>query len=290
MSPVSPRPPVPGAPLRALTYLAPGVPLELFELVCEHLGRRLSREVRLESESRSSGPMHGERDPFAEGGADIGFLCSPSYLYLSSRPEPSVALVPAAFVFRDERAGGRAVYFSEATVRADHPARCFADLEGTVWGYNDDCSLSGYFAALQKLAELGCEGGFFGRRVHTGSHHASIEALLAGTIDCAAIDSTVLTRLSRERPDVHARLRVVDSWGPFPVPPIVARRALGAELVGRIAGALLELGSEPGQAQRLARHGFERCAPTDESAYAEERRALCALGQIPGPLPEDHLS
>ena len=140
--------------LRAITYLAPGIPLRFFELVAEYLARELGCETTLDSEVSSSGPMQGDHDPFAAEEADIGFLCSPSFLYLRSRPTPSVDLVPAGFVFSDERHGGaEAVYYSDVVVRADHAARCFDDLEGATWGYNDECSLSGYFATLQRLRE-----------------------------------------------------------------------------------------------------------------------------------------
>jgi phosphonate transport system substrate-binding protein len=267
--------------LVALTYLAPGIPLEFFQLVTDHLARALGCQIQLETESRISGPMHGEPDPFAEGRADIGFLCAPSYLYLRSQGRPSIELVPAGFVFRDERAAGEAVYFSEVVVRPDHHAQGFGDLAGSTWGYNDECSLSGYFAALQELAELGRSETYFGRSVCTGSHDASIESILNGAIDGAAIDSTVLARAKRERPELERRLRVLDSWGPFPIQPVVVRSALGGAWLARIADALLDLHSVHRSGKRLSELGLERCVPIDDAAYAEERRALCALGQIP---------
>lgn len=267
--------------LRAITFLAPGIPIEFFEWVADLIARKLGCAIDLESESRTSGPMHGAADPFADGRADIGFLCSPSYLWLRAQALPSVELVPAGFVFHDPRAGGQPVYFSEVVVRADHPAQEFGDLAGGVWGYNDECSLSGYFAALQKLSELGCNGGFFRERVHTGSHHASIDATLAGAIDGAAIDSIVLASLRRERSGLTDRLRVLDSWGPFPIQPVVVSSALGPAWAARIAEAMLGLPRAGEHARRLAEFGLERCVPIDDAAYAEERRALCALGQIP---------
>ena len=266
--------------LRALTYLTPGIPLEFFQIITAHVARSLGCEFQLEAESRVSGPMHGDFDPFAEGRADFGFLCSPSYLYLRSQERPSIQLVPAAFVFRDERAAGKPVYFSDVVVRADHPSRTFGDLAGSRWGYNDNCSLSGYFATMQKLAEIGCADDYFEHTIHTGSHEASLEAILSGAIDGAAIDSTVLARARRERPQLETKLRILDSWGPFPIQPVVVRSELGENWATRIAEALLELQTSPGDS-RLADFGLDRCVPIDDSAYAQERSALLALGQIP---------
>lgn len=268
-------------PLRALTYLAPSLPLALFEHVCAWLARALGCEVQLASDGRISGPMQGDHDPFADGTADLGFVCSPSYLWLLAQPEPSIELVPAAFVFRDPRHRGAPVYFSDVVVRADHAARSFADLAGCTWGFNDECSLSGYFATLQKLHEIGCQGEFFGRRVRTGSHLASLELLLDGTIEGAAIDSTVLAHAYRLRPELARRLRIVDGWGPFPIQPIVARRALGPERIARIASALIALSSAPSAMAPLGRIGFAGCVPIDDAAYERERRALRELGRLP---------
>ncbi|MFT5050671.1 MAG: phosphonate transport system substrate-binding protein [Chlamydiales bacterium] len=261
--------------LRALTYLAPGIPREFFELVTAHLSAALGLQIQLDADCRSSGPMHGDPDPFAEGRADIGFLCSPSYLYLQGQKRPSVELVPAGFVFADARHAGEPLYFSEVVVRKDHHAQCFSDLDGAVWGYNDECSLSGYFSTLQELATRGRDKGFFGRWVKTGSHLTSIESTLAGSIDGAAIDSVALSILMRERPDLRERLRIVESFGPFPIQPVVLGSGLARSLKQCIAHALLELG--PDMSTRLSRFGLERCLPIDDRAYEEERRALASL-------------
>jgi len=263
------------AQLVALTYLAPGIPLGFFECVTQHLSKVLGRAIALESEGRSSGPMHGHDDPFGEGRADIGFLCSPSYLYLRAQAEPSVELVPAGFSFCDPRAQGEPVYFSDVVVRDDHGAQDFADLAGGVWGFNDDCSLSGHFATRQKLAESGSDERFFARYVQTGSHHASLAAVVDGSIDGAAIDSTVLTLLRRERSPALERVRVIESWGPFPIQPVVVRAGLGADWARRVADALLDL---PRAA--LETYGLDGCVPIDDDAYAQERAALCALGEL----------
>jgi phosphonate transport system substrate-binding protein len=264
-------------PLQALTYLAPSLPIELFALVCDRIGAALGREIHLRSEDRHSGPMHREHDPFASGEVDIGFLCSPSYVYLRSVVPASVGLVPAAPVFDDERLEGRPQYFSEVMVRADDDAASFVDLEGRVWGFNDTCSLSGYINTCNKLRELGQGDDFFERQVDTGSHLRSMEALLSGQIDGASIDSNVLARLHLDSPEIRSRLKVVESWGPFPIQPLVIRAELAEELAGPIAQALLELDRSSRVARRLAALGVRGFAPVSADDYEEE---LCALREL----------
>lgn len=268
-----------GSPLRALTYLAPGLPIELFEIIADAIATELGRPVVLESDDRHSGPMHSHHDPFAAGEVDLGFLCSPSYIHLRSLEAPSVILVPAGLVFEDERTHGRPRYFSDVVVRTSHVAECFGDLEGCIWGYNDPCSLSGYLSARQRLGELGRGEDYFARQVETGSHLRSIEAILQRDIDAASIDSNVLQRLFAENPALEDSLRVVESLGPFPIQPVVIRAEL-ADLVDPICDALLAIAQSPGRRRRLQSLGVRGFADVAMADYEGECEELRALGLI----------
>src|SRR5213593_3815769 len=112
--------------LRVLTYLAPSIPLGLFELVVERLRRVLGVGATLRAEARHSGPPPDIPDPFSADEADHAFLCSPSFGWLSGmRPSP-IELVPAAPVFLEPRTAGRPVYFSDVIV---HPGVASASFE-----------------------------------------------------------------------------------------------------------------------------------------------------------------
>lgn len=278
----------PGAPTRArvaargklrlLTYLAPGLPLGLFEGIAAHLAGTLGVAATVASDPTRSAPEPDGLDPFTTGRADLGFLCAPGYLWLAERKPPPVRLVPAAFVFDDPRAEGRPVYHADLVVRRESPARSLADLAGARWVYNDACSLSGYFSVLGALAELGVPPDFFGSARAIGSHHAALRAIEAGEADCAAIDSSTLW-LERGR-GAARDVRVVQSFGPFPVQPIVARADLDPEPLRALPEALLAMHeSEPGRAA-LRSAGVLRLAPISPEAYALERSHLArALAQ-----------
>ncbi len=266
-------------PLRAITYLAPGIPFEFFEHVTRYLSRAVGRGSTLESDERISGPMHAEHDPFSIGRADLGFLCSPSYLYLRALPEPSVELVPVGFVFRDPRNQGLPHYFSDVIVRADRDVSRLEELRDGIFGFNDTCSLSGYFAARKELAFRGQTNGFFKAELCTGSHAASIRAVLAGEVDLAAIDSNVLALAERGFPRLRERLRVIESWGPHPIQPIVLSTT-STELGPSLRAALLAMPEDPEVGPVLYRFGLERCVPIDDTLYADERTALEELGQL----------
>ena len=257
------------APLRLLSYLAPSLPDELFELIASELARRTGGPVSLDFERRVSGPTP-EDDPFREERADLAFVCAPSYPLLREAGSP-VALLPAAPVFADPRAQGRPVYFSDVVVSAGHPARRFEELSGAIWCYNDRRSRSGWQNMLARLADLGHAGGpeaFFGTLVQSGAHVRSLEMVAAGEADAAAIDSNTLWLALDRDPAIGARFRVVESWGPMPIQPVLAHARLEADRRARIGAALLSLHEEDSVRSRLARFGVTRFARVEEASYS----------------------
>ena len=256
-----------------MSYLSPGIPRAYFEAVVDHVRQELGQRASLAVESRVSGPVRGAADPFSRGEADVGFMCAPAFFWLRELEDPPVELLLAAPVFRDDRASGRPVYFSELVVRSDSPASSFLDLRGRSWAYNDPCSLSGYYNLLKKLAEIE-DGKFFGRTYCSGSHLNSMEMVVRGEVDAAIIDSNVLRIKLRSAPELGERLRVIETWGPFPIQPVVFRSGLRSGLKSRLRASLLSIGETTRLPPALAEFGLERFAPVTHEHYALEERAL----------------
>ena len=265
--------------LRFITYLSPGIPRAFFEAITDHVRRTLGCErTSLRVETRVSGPERGSEDPFSEDEADVGFMCSPSFIWLRELRPPPVELLGVAPVFRDERNAGRPVYFCDVVVRREGPVRSFADLRGSSWAYNDACSLSGYYSLLGRLAEAGEDERFFGHMLCSGSHLNSIEAVVGGGADAAAIDSNVLGMRLREDPDLLDGLRVIESWGPFPIQPVVVRSALRPELKDALRASLLAVDADSRTRRSLSKFGLEGFAPVREEDYSPALLARRASG------------
>jgi ABC-type phosphate/phosphonate transport system substrate-binding protein len=259
--------------IRFITYLSPSIPLELFEAIVEHVQRTLGCErTSLRTEARVSGPQRGSVDPFSGDEADVGFMCLPSFVWLRELRPPPAELLGVAPVFEDARASGRPVYFCDVVVRRDAPVRSFAELRGGSWAYNDLCSLSGYYSLLNRLVEAGEDEGFFGRMVRSGSHLRSIEAIVRGEADAAAIDSNVLSLRFREDPDLRERLRVIEAWGPFPIQPVVVRSALQPELKEGLRTSLLAVSADPRTRRAVSGFGLKGFVPVTDEDYAPGSR------------------
>lgn len=263
--------------LRFVTYLSPSIPRGFFEAVVDHARRALRYErVSLRMETRVSGPERGAEDPFSRGEADVGFMCSPSFVWLRERRPPPVELLGVAPVFEDARISGRPIYFCDVVVRRGGEIRSFAELRGRSWAYNDACSLSGYYSLLKRLEELGANIRFFGHMFGSGSHLRSMEAVASGEADAAAIDSNVLRIQLHEDPALRERLRVIESWGPFPIQPVVVRSALHPEVKERLRASLLAADADPRTRRALSGFGLRHFVPVSHEDYAPDKVALDA--------------
>jgi ABC-type phosphate/phosphonate transport system substrate-binding protein len=206
------------------------------------VGKIVARAVGAEPEPLSE-PGLGRLEGILEGSSPaLVFLCGLPYTRLRDRDlpvEPIAAPVP--------RGADGPVYSSALVVRSELGERSAAELGGCLFGYNGGDSLSGWV-----LPRSGFPESLFERTTPTGSHRRSVELLLAGEIDAAAIDSILLALEARADPHVAA-LPVIAHAGPAPSPPVVlangsraladaARRALRGLADTDAGRAALELG------------------------------------------------
>lgn len=247
-------------PLVFATYLAPNI-LPVYRLIAGAVGKRLGIETRFVVGTSFSQLVSGE--------VDIAFICGLPYVRFAEHLEPLVAPVLAG-----DRYDGQPFYFSDVIVRRDSPFQSFADLRGASWSFNDPDSHSGYLVTLIRLLDLGVTNQFFGRVVDAGWHQVSIELVACGAVDASAVDSHVLALELRNRPELQTRLRVIDSFGPSPVQPVVARRALDTRLRQQVREALLSLSGDG-----LSKGLVERLAPITDGWYDPIRSMLARVNR-----------
>jgi phosphonate transport system substrate-binding protein len=175
------------------------------------------------------------------GQADLGVVCGLQYVQSVDRGDvPGIELL-AAPVMRGPRYANLPIYFSEVVVRKDHTARSLSDLRGATWAYNEATSHSGFAITRYVLARRGERAGFFGRVIASGAHLRSLQLLLKGAIDATAIDSTVLEQELRVRPALTDRIRVIETLGPSPIPPLVMSRSLPDSVRNALRSAVLSM-------------------------------------------------
>ena len=248
----------------------------LFETLAAHLGSALDRDVELVFDASRSGPRPGERDALDTAGVDVAFMCATSYVWLTGGPTAEVDLVGAAWAPLDPRAAGRAVYFGDVLAAVDGP-RSLQGLAGRRVAYNDDVSLSGYHSLRLALRSADVDLDRV-ELVRSGSHLRSLELLVSGAVDAAALDSNVWRRRRREAPGVMGELRAIAVLGPHPVQPVVARAALAPELRDGMRAALLAAHADIRVAHALAAAELARFVSVSDDDYSSLRAQLAGLG------------
>lgn len=209
------------------------------------------------------------------GQIQIGWMCGYPYVQTIAKPEPPVELL-ALPVFAAERYENRPVYFSDVIVRRDSRFTHFEDLRGATWAYNEVGSQSGYHIARYKLAQLRANGDFFSKIISSGGHLRSLQMVLAGEADSAAIDSTVMDAALRDDPDLVNQIRIVEALGPSPVPPWVIHKSVPAPLRQSIRQALTQMHLNPAGQEILAVGQMVRFETAVDSHYDPIRHMLQA--------------
>ena len=224
-----------GAPLRFATFLAPNM-LPVYRFLADRIAHRLGRPVEL--------VVGRSFDQFEHGEADFGVICGLPYVWLADRRPPPVEPL-AAPVLAGARYAGRPIYYSDVIVRHDSPITCLEELEGRSWAYNEPASHSGHTVTLYSLVRMGARPGFLGRVVEAGFHQRAIRLVATGAVDAAAIDSQVLAIELRDHPQLAARLRIIGTFGPSTIQPVVAASRLPDQLKDQVRELLVGLGDDP---------------------------------------------
>jgi phosphonate transport system substrate-binding protein len=113
--------------------------------------------------------------------------------------------------------------------------------------------------------------------VEAGFHQRAMRLVHTGAVDAAAIDSQVLAVELRDHPQLADRLRVVGTFGPSTIQPVVAASRLPDQLKDEVRQLLVELGDDP-TARPLLAHGFvDRFRLVDDAAYDDIRAMLATI-------------
>ncbi len=169
-----------------------------------------------------------------------------------------------------ERYLGMPVYFTDLVVDSDHPAEAFSDLAGVPLVMNEPVSHSGHASVRYELRRRGLDLDFFGGHRFSGGHIRSLQAVMDGSGEVAALDSVMFDSVKGADPDVSRKVKTIASIGPWPTPPLAVRTSVGVDLVDAITRAALLFD--------LPVPGVDRLVQVDMDSYlplAENWNACC---------------
>ena len=180
---------------------------------------------------------------------------------------------------------GKATFTSRIYVRKDAGLAKLEDLRGKTIAFVDPASSSGYIYPMLLMMQRGLVKGrdpktFFREVVFSGSHDASMQALLNGHVDAIASFDMAREQYLKD-PAQREKLAWVAETPPIPEAGIAAREGLSPALVNRVRAGLLQM-KGPTYAALLKRmydiDGFE---PAEDRDYDPVRAAVELLGVRP---------
>lgn len=246
---------------------------------CHAVARYIDDQLRVPTDYISGIPWQERERLFDEGDIQILWLCGLPYVQKADGSGNALELL-AVPVPSGARYLARPVYFSDVVVRRHSPYRTLFDLRGAAWAYNEPRSHSGYNVVRAYLAEFGERQGFFGETLESGTHSASLQMVMSGKVDGAAIDSTVLEWILSEGESVAERIRVIETIGPSPIPPWVISKQVSDALRIDLRTLLLRMHQDPIGRGILVGARMERFATALDSDYDPIRRMAKAAEQV----------
>jgi phosphonate transport system substrate-binding protein len=250
------------------------------DLVVVAISRYLTQHRQIPTEL-VLGPPWQERLKLLFGGQlELGWICSLPYVRAADAGNPPFEPLVTPVVDHP-RYGGKPVYFSDVIVRRESAYQSFADLKGATWAYNEPGSHSGYTLTRSHLALLGEPVGYFAGQVEADSHLAALDMVLNGEVDASAIDSMVLESEARRVPGLMDDLRVVETLGPSPIPPVVIATSVPGPQKEQIADALVGMALDETGRALLQEAGLVRFVRVHDKDYdpIRERDRLAAQVQ-----------
>lgn len=236
------------------------------ESFCQAVAFYIEERLRISTEYVTGIPWQQRERLFDRGEIQILWLCGLPYVHKADAIGSAIELL-AVPVPRGKRYQGRPVYFSEIVVRRERHFRSFSDLRGGSWAYNEPRSHSGFNVVRSHLADFVERDAFFGASVESGAHTASLEMILSGRVDCAAIDSTVLEWLMTERRDLREQIHVIETLGPSPIPPWVVSKGVPVSLRRKVRALLLCMHKESLGKSILRGAGLSRFVEAEDRDY-----------------------
>jgi ABC-type phosphate/phosphonate transport system substrate-binding protein len=146
----------------------------------------------------------------------------------------------------------------------------FRGAVAAVNGWDSDSGMNLFRATIAPIAR---RARFFAAVIVTGSHLASLEAVVDGRAELAAVDCVAFGLLQKLRPSLVERVAIVAESPASPGLPFIASAGLPEATVVAVRDALFATLADPGLAESLAAVGLAGARLTTLADYDR----ICAL-------------
>jgi phosphate/phosphite/phosphonate ABC transporter binding protein len=213
-------------------YLTAGVLRSAFEPVVAHVSLRLGVPIEIVIPETYADML----SLLQQGAPDLAYLTS--LLYVKARKSDPRLRLLVTDVWQ-----GVDFYTGYLVVLSDSGITTLEQLRGRRLAYVDRESASGYLLPRRELRRHGFPPEqTFSEIVFSGDHIRALELLLAREVDVAAVSSSTLAALRRQKVDLRGA-RILLKTGAIPTDAICATPSLPDDVAARVTEILLSLSS-----------------------------------------------
>jgi phosphonate transport system substrate-binding protein len=233
--------------------------MERFKPLAEYLTEQTGIPVKLKILSRYGNII----DHFTSEGMDGAFFGS----FTGAMAIQKLGVVP---LVRPVNLDGESTYCGLIFIRKGSGIRSMKDLKGKRFAFVERATTAGYIYPVALLREQGVSNwrSFFSDHYFTGSHDASIYAVLEGKADAGAAKNSVYTWMRSKEPRVDRELQVLSESIRVPSNGLCVRKDLDENVKKKIRNALLNLHSTSRGKEVLAKFRALRFIEASPADYA----------------------
>ncbi|WP_417661293.1 phosphonate ABC transporter substrate-binding protein [Pseudomonas sp.] len=189
---------------------------------------------------------------------DVAYLGPFSYVLANKMADAE------AFAVAVTKKTGTSAYHSLVITRRDSGIKTLADLKDHTFAFVDPSSTSGHLFPKAGIEQAGYQPDeLFSRVMFSGSHDASILAVVNRKVDAAAVADRILASAISQGQIKEDDIQIIWSSPDIPESPMVWRKDLDPVLKQKLVKALAEVKDVPWGDQGVL-NGFQ---PTTDAAY-----------------------
>jgi len=210
--------------------VSPEKSVEMYESFINYIGKQLGRNpVALYRQTYSE-----TNDLIRYRQCDMAIVCTYPFIRGEREFGMQALVVP--------QIKGEIAYQSVILVPQSSPAKTLLDLRGKRFASADIMSTTGWLFPAMLLMKAGENPRrFFGEHLITGSHDRSLQAVIDGFVDGAAVHGLVYSQIVAADPSILHKVRILAKSEPFGIPPVVIHPDLDPQLKIQLLSVLLSM-------------------------------------------------
>jgi phosphonate transport system substrate-binding protein len=206
--------------------------MERYKPLAEYLTREAGIEIKLTILSRYGNIV----ESFSKGQMDAAFFGS----FTGALAIQQLQVTPLA---RPVNLDGESTYHGLLYTRKDSGITSLADMKGKKFAFVDKATTAGYVFPLAYLHGQGITNldAFFSEYFFTGSHDASLQAVLNGGAQLGASKNSVYDAELRRDPSIAQKIAILARSAPVPSNGLCVRQDLDETIKTRLKAVLLDM-------------------------------------------------